>query len=98
MVVPFLKQGSKVGIVAPARRVTPDEMAYGIQWLKEQDFVPVYDDRLFAVHHIFAGTDEVITFSHRVYSRAVFGKGAVEAAKYLAGKPAGLYTMHDVLA
>jgi len=47
---------------------------------------------------IFAGEDEVITFSHRAYSRAVFGKGAVEAAKYLAGKPAGLYTMHDVLA
>ena len=47
---------------------------------------------------IFAGEDEVITFSHRAYSRAVFGKGAVEAAKYLAGRTAGLYTMHDVLA
>lgn len=47
---------------------------------------------------IFAGEDEVIIFSHRAYSRAVFGKGAVEAAKYLAGKPAGFYTMHDVLA
>ena len=47
---------------------------------------------------IFAGEDEVITLSHRAYSRAVFGKGAVEAAKFLAGKPAGLYTMHDVLA
>ena len=47
---------------------------------------------------IFAGQDEVITFSHRAYSRAVFGKGAVEAAKFLAAKPAGLYSMHDVLA
>ncbi|HAB93583.1 MAG TPA: 4-hydroxy-tetrahydrodipicolinate reductase [Lachnospiraceae bacterium] len=46
---------------------------------------------------IFAGQDEVITFSHRAYSRAVFGKGAVEAAKYLVGKPAGYYTMSDVL-
>ncbi len=46
---------------------------------------------------IFAGTDEVITFSHRAYSREVFAKGAVQAAKYLAGKPAGLYTMHDVI-
>lgn len=46
---------------------------------------------------IFAGQDEVITFSHRAYSRAVFGKGAVEAAKFLAGKEAGLYTMADVL-
>ena len=58
MVVPYLKQGSKVGIVAPARCVTPDEMVYAIQWLKEQGFVPIYDDRLFSIHHIFAGTDE----------------------------------------
>ena len=56
--IPYLKQGSKVAIVALARCVTPDEMAYAIHWLEEQGFVPVYDDRLFAVHHIFAGTDE----------------------------------------
>lgn len=46
---------------------------------------------------IFAGTDEVITFQHRAYSRAVFGKGAVQSAKFLAGKPAGLYSMSDVI-
>ena len=46
---------------------------------------------------IFAYGDEVITFSHRAYSRAVFGKGAIEAAKFLAGKPAGLYDMSDVI-
>ncbi len=46
---------------------------------------------------IFAGVDEVITFSHRAYSKAVFGKGAVQAAKFLAGKPAGKYDMSDVI-
>ena len=46
---------------------------------------------------IFAGQDEVITFSHTAYSRAVFAKGAVEAAKFVAGKPAGMYSMSDVL-
>ena len=46
---------------------------------------------------IFAGEDEVITFSHRAYSKSVFGKGAIEAAKFLAGKPAGLYDMSDVI-
>ncbi len=46
---------------------------------------------------IFAGTDEVITLQHTAYSRAVFGKGAVQAAKFLAGKPAGLYDMSDVI-
>lgn len=46
---------------------------------------------------IFAGTDEVITFSHAAQSKAVFGKGAVQAAKFLKGKPAGLYDMSDVI-
>lgn len=47
---------------------------------------------------LFCGQDEVITFSHTAYSRAVFAKGAVEAAKFLAGKPAGHYEMADVIA
>jgi len=46
---------------------------------------------------IFAGTDEVITFKHTAYSRAVFAKGSITAAKYLKGKAAGLYDMSDVL-
>ena len=46
---------------------------------------------------IFAGADEVITFSHSAYSKAVFGKGAIQAAKFLKGKPAGLYNMSDVI-
>ena len=46
---------------------------------------------------IFAGLDEVITFSHRAYSKGVFAKGALQAAKFLAGKSAGLYTMSDVI-
>ena len=46
---------------------------------------------------IFAGQDEVIEFKHTAYSKAIFGKGAVEAAKFLAGKPAGRYDMSDVI-
>ena len=46
---------------------------------------------------IFAGQDEVIEFKHTAYSKAIFGKGAVEAAVYLADKPAGLYDMKDVI-
>ena len=46
---------------------------------------------------IFAGTDEVIEFKHTAYSKAVFAKGAIEAAKFLAGKPAGFYGMSDVI-
>lgn len=46
---------------------------------------------------LFAGTDEVIEFKHTAYSKTIFGKGAVEAAKFLAGKSAGLYDMSDVI-
>ena len=46
---------------------------------------------------IFAGTDEVIEFTHTAYSRSVFVKGAVEAGKFLAGKAAGMYDMGDVV-
>ncbi|MBC5742405.1 4-hydroxy-tetrahydrodipicolinate reductase [Lachnospiraceae bacterium MD308] len=46
---------------------------------------------------LFAGMDEVIEFKHTAFSRGVFGKGAVEAAKYLSGKPAGYYDMSDVI-
>ena len=46
---------------------------------------------------IFAGEDEVITFSHRAYSKAVFGKGAVMAALKMNGMQPGLYDMSAVL-
>lgn len=46
---------------------------------------------------LFAGVDEVIEFKHTAYSRSVFAKGAIEAAKYLSGKPAGRYDMSDVI-
>lgn len=46
---------------------------------------------------IFAGIDEVIELKHTAYSKAVFAKGSVSAAKFLAGKPAGYYNMKDVI-
>lgn len=47
---------------------------------------------------IFAGEDEVITLSHRAYSKAVLAKGAISAAKYMNGKEPGRYDMSDVIA
>lgn len=46
---------------------------------------------------IFAGPDEVIEFKHTAYSKTVFAKGAVEAAKFLKGKAAGMYNMSHVI-
>lgn len=46
---------------------------------------------------IFAGRDEVVELKHTAYSKAIFGNGAVQAAKFLAGKAAGIYDMSDVI-
>ncbi len=46
---------------------------------------------------MFAGEDEIITLSHSARSKKVFAAGAVKAAKWIAGKPAGLYDMNNLL-
>lgn len=46
---------------------------------------------------IFAGKAERIEFTHRAHSRDAFAKGALDAAKFLAGKKPGFYTMADVI-
>ena len=46
---------------------------------------------------LFCGQNEVITVSHSAASRDVFAAGAIRAAKFIAGKPAGLYSMNDLI-
>ncbi len=46
---------------------------------------------------IFAGPEERLILSHRAESRMIFARGALAAARFLAGKPAGLYSMRDVV-
>lgn len=46
---------------------------------------------------IFAGEGERIELGHRAENRTIFARGAVKAALWLAGKPAGRYRMADVL-
>lgn len=47
---------------------------------------------------LFAGHDECISLSHSAMSKEIFAAGAVSAAQFLVGKPAGLYTMKDLMA
>ena len=72
------------------RRQKRDEREIGISAVRGGTIVGDHDV-------IFAGEDEVVTFSHRAYSRNVFAKGALQAAKFLQGRPAGLYDMSDVI-
>jgi len=46
---------------------------------------------------MFLGPDERLILSHRAESRAIFARGALAAARFLKGKPAGLYSMRDVI-
>ena len=71
-------------------RVRRDENEIGISAVRGGTIVGDHDV-------IFAGTDEVITFSHTAYSKAIFGKGALQAALFLAGKEPGMYDMQDVI-
>ncbi len=65
---------------------------------KEIGIVAVRGGTIVGEHEvIYAGEDEVITFKHTAYSKAIFAKGAVEAGKFLKGKEAGMYDMSDVI-
>ena len=46
---------------------------------------------------IFAGRGERIELTHKAYTRDIFAQGALKAAKFVYDKPAGLYTMNEVL-
>ena len=72
------------------RRAVRPENEIGISTVRGGSIVGDHDV-------IFAGQDEVITISHRAYSRALFAKGAVSAAYFLKDKKSGYYTMQDVI-
>ena len=46
---------------------------------------------------MFLGPEERLILSHRAESRSIFARGALAAARFLRGKPAGLYSMRDVI-
>jgi 4-hydroxy-tetrahydrodipicolinate reductase len=46
---------------------------------------------------IFSGTAECLELTHRAASREIFARGALRAARWIIGKPPGLYSMQDVL-
>jgi 4-hydroxy-tetrahydrodipicolinate reductase len=46
---------------------------------------------------MFLGPDERLILSHSAENRSIFARGALVAARFLHGKPAGLYSMRDVI-
>jgi 4-hydroxy-tetrahydrodipicolinate reductase len=99
--------GTAIALADSINEVLDNEYAYNYDRSKERKkrekkeigIVSVRGGNIVGEHEvIFAGMDEVITFKHTATSKGVFGKGAVEAAKFLAGKAAGMYDMQDVIA
>lgn len=46
---------------------------------------------------IFAGNDEIVEIKHTAMSKEIFAEGAVKAAKFVAGKAAGMYNMAQLI-
>ena len=67
---------------------TKDEI--GIQALRMGNIVGIHEV------HINTG-NQLLTLRHEAFDRGMFADGAVDAAKFLVGKPAGLYNMTDLL-
>lgn len=68
---------------------------------KLDDHVPIQSIRQGEVvgdHTVsFAGPSERLELTHRASSREIFARGALRAAQWIIGEPAGLYSMQDVL-
>ena len=91
--------GTALALADSIKEVLGDDYYYKYDRSKEIGISAVRGGTIVGVHDvIFAGEDEVIEFTHTAYSKSVFAKGAIEAAKFLAGKSAGMYDMSDVIA
>lgn len=98
--------GTALAIADAMNEVLNNEYAYKFDRSKERKMREKKEIGISAVRGgtivgehevIFAGADEVIEIKHTAYSKAIFGNGALQAAKFLAGKPAGMYNMSDVI-
>ena len=74
--------------VLKAARKTKDEIL--IQSIREGEVVGEHTV-------IFTGPCERLEFTHQAASREIFARGALRAAKWIVGRPPGLYSMQDVL-
>ena len=54
---PFLRSGDKIALVAPARKISRDEISKAVSMIERRGFEAVFDERLFAEKHQYAGDD-----------------------------------------
>lgn len=73
-----------------SERVRRDPKEIGIQAVRGGTIVGEHEV-------FFCGEDEVVEIKHTAYSKAIFGKGAIQAAIFLKDQAPGMYTMADVI-
>jgi 4-hydroxy-tetrahydrodipicolinate reductase len=89
-------QGRGVDLDAVARRVR--DGVTGARPVGEIGFSVLRGGGIVGEHTVtFAGEEEILTLSHSGRDRALFARGAAHAARWVAGRPPGLYDMQDVL-
>lgn len=98
--------GTAIAIADGINQVLDNSYSYQYDRSKDREKRPKKEIGLHAVRGgtivgehdiIFAGEDEIIQLSHRAMSKKIFAVGAINAAKFLKGKPAGLYSMADLM-
>lgn len=76
----------------------PGRSGLGKRDKNEVGIASIRSGNIVGIHEVIIGTDnEQITLKHEAFDRALFADGALRAAKFLLGKPAGLYTMKELL-
>ncbi|MCF0229378.1 MAG: 4-hydroxy-tetrahydrodipicolinate reductase [Parasporobacterium sp.] len=84
--------------VRPESRIVSGRDGYGKRDINDIGIHAVRMGNIVGIHEVVVGTDnQSITLKHEAYSRALFAEGAIKAAAFLAGKPAGLYNMQSIL-
>ena len=96
--------GTALSLFNAVKEVRPDAVANcgrSGQGKRTQDEVGIHAIRMgniVGVHEVMIGTqNERITLKHEAFSRGVFAEGSLKAAAFLAGKPAGIYDMKDLI-
>lgn len=98
--------GTALMIADAISEVTPYETAYTydrheVRQKRAKEEIGIHAIRggsIVGEHSVmYCGPDEVITLSHSARSRSVFANGAIRAAAYIIGKPAGMYDMNDIV-
>lgn len=84
--------------VRPGSNLVCGRSGYGKRQPDDIGIHAVRMGNIVGMHEVIVGTDnQSITLKHEAYSRALFAEGALKAAAFLIGKPAGLYDMKSLL-